>query len=224
MVNVYLAPTKFVQEKYIEGGLPAESIMVKPNFVNPDPGMGEGSGGYGLFVGRLSHEKGVKTLLDSWERLGSKVPVNIVGDGPLAGEVSEAAKRLTGVEWLGQQPKQQILALMKEARFLVLPSTWYEVFPLVIAEAYATGLPVIASNMGGMSSLIDHGRTGLHFRPGDAENLAEQVEWALAHPTQLERMRCEARSEYETKYTAERNYWRLMEIYEKAIARARTQV
>jgi glycosyltransferase involved in cell wall biosynthesis len=156
--------------------------------------------------------------------LGSKVLVNIVGDEPLAGEVSEAATRLTGVEWLGQQPKQQILALMKEARFLVLPSTWYEVFPLVIVEAYATGLPVIASNMGGMSSLIDHGRTGLHFRPGDAENLAEQVEWALAHPTQLERMRCEARSEYETKYTAERNYWRLMEIYEKAIARARTQV
>lgn len=223
MVDVYLAPSHFVRSKYIEGSLPADRIMVKPNFVAPDPGIGEGRGDYALYVGRLSHEKGVRTLLEACELLEGEVPVKIVGDGPLASEVSERATQLTGVEWLGAQSKQQTLELMKQARFLVLPSICYEVFPLVIPEAYAAGLPVIASNIGGMSSLIRHGRTGLHFRPADARDLAEKVKWTMAHPTEFERMRWEARSDYETNYTAERSYRRLIEIYEKAIENAKIQ-
>lgn len=218
-VDVYIALTEFARQKFIEGGIPAEKVAVKPNFVNPDPGPGEGKGGYALYVGRLSEEKGVGTMLRAWELLGDRMPLKVVGDGSLAERVSGAVERSSGVEWMGQIPGEQVTELMKDAAFLVFPSTWYEVFPLVIVEAFATGLPVIASDIGNMSSLIDHGHTGLHFRPGDGEDLAVQVGWVLSHPDELSRMRREARTEFEAKYTAEHNYERLMEIYEMAVGR-----
>jgi glycosyltransferase involved in cell wall biosynthesis len=125
-------------------------------------------------------------------------------------------KGLERAEWLGRQPRERVFALMKGASALVFPSTCYENLPVTILEAYAVGLPVIASNLGGMSSLIDHGRTGLHFRPGDPEDLAATVKWVLAHPVELADMRRGARGEFEAKYTAERNYEALKEIYETA--------
>lgn len=216
-VDAYAVFTEFAREKFVQGGLPEKKLMVKPNFVDPDPGMGEGKGGYALFVGRLSQEKGVDTLLAAWERLGEKVPLKIVGDGPLAPRVAEAAGRLKGVAWLGRQPRERVLALMKDAWALIFPSGCYEGFPVVLAEAYAAGLPVIACDLGSMSSLVDHGRTGLHFRPGDPPDLATQVEWASTHPVEMEQMRREARSEFETKYTAERNYEALMGIYQTVL-------
>ncbi len=220
-VDMYIALTEFARQKFIEGGLPADKIAVKPNFVHPDPGSGEGRGGFALFVGRLSQEKGLDTLLAAWERLQGRVPLKIVGDGPLASEVAAAAERLDGVEWLGRKPREEVLDLMKQASFLIFPSRGYEGFPMTIAEAFATGLPVVASNLGAMASLIDHERTGLHFRPGDEEDLAAKVEWMLSHPEALDQMRKETRAEYEAKYTAERNYRMLMEIYARAIENAR---
>ena len=217
MVDIYIALTDFARQKFIQGGLPAEKIALKPNFVYPEPSQGEGQGGYALFVGRLSPEKGLDTLLTAWEKIGEQMPLKIVGDGPLADRVASATQRLMGVEWLGRQPKDQVLALMKEAQVLVFPSVWYEGFPVVIVEAYAVGLPVIASSLGSTSSLIDHGRTGLHFRPGDPENLVSQLEWILTHPAELAQMRREARAEFEFKYTAQRNYQMLMDIYERVL-------
>lgn len=222
-VDTYIALTEFARQKFIQGGLPAQKIVVKPNFLHPDPGPGDGQGGYALFVGRLSPEKGVETLLAAWERLGAALPLRIVGDGPLAPEVMAAAERLEGIEWMGMQSKAQVLALMKAARFLVFPSVWYEGFPMVFAEACAVGLPVIAGDLGSMSSLVDHGRTGLHFRPGDPESLATQVKRTLNYPVELKQMRQEARKEFETKYTAEKNYWQLMEIYKSTAEKARVR-
>jgi len=217
MVDIFIALTEFARQKFIEGGFPAEKIVVKPNFVYPDPGVGDGEGGYALFVGRLTPEKGVETLLAAWERLEMPVPLKVVGDGALASKVAKAAELGQAVEWLGRKPREEVIGLMKQAAFLVFPSECYEGFPMTIAESYATGVPVVASNLGAMASLIDHGRTGLHFRPGDPEDLAAKVEWLLTHPAELTRMRKEARAEYEAKYTAERNYQLLMEIYERAI-------
>ncbi len=220
MVDVYIALTEFARQKFIEGGFPADKIVVKPYFVNPDPGIGEGRGGYALFVGRLSVEKGLDTLLAAWEQLGGKVPLKIIGDGPLSDQVAEATRRLSQVEWLGRRPMQEVYALMGEARFVIFPSKWYETFGRVAVEAFAKGTPVIAANIGAIAELIDHGRTGLLYRPGDPVDLAAQVEWALAHPTELDRMRSEVRAEFEGKYTAKENYRKLMEIYE--IARERS--
>jgi glycosyltransferase involved in cell wall biosynthesis len=136
--------------KFIEGGLPAEKIVVKPNFVYPDPGVGLGSGGYALYVGRLSEEKGVDTLLEAWEQLSVKIPLKIVGDGPLASQVAEFTKRLPQVEWLGRRGIAEVHALMGESKFLIFPSKWYETFGRVAVEAFAKGTPVIASKIGAM--------------------------------------------------------------------------
>jgi glycosyltransferase involved in cell wall biosynthesis len=213
-VSVFIAATEFGRNKLIEGGLPAEKIVVKPNFV-PDPGsMGGGEGDFALFAGRLSAEKGIATLLSGWERLSRAVPLKVVGDGPLREDV---ARRSGGpIDYLGGQTRERVLALMRKASFLVFPSVWYEGLPMVIVEAFSVGLPVIASNLGSMSSLIDDERTGLHFRPGDADDLAAKVEWAVAHPKEMARMRRGARAEYLARYTPQRNYEMLMEIYARA--------
>ncbi|MBE3550736.1 MAG: glycosyltransferase [Brockia lithotrophica] len=213
LVDRFIALTDFARKKFIEGGIPPEKIVVKPNFVYPDPGPGEGRGGYALFVGRLSPEKGIQTLLEAWEALDGRIPLKIVGDGPLAEEVSKASQKIRGVEWLGRKPLEEVYALMGEAMFLVFPSEWYETFGRVAIEVFAKGTPVIASDIGAAGEIISHGRTGLHFRPGDPEDLAAKVEWLLCRPRELERMRREARAEYEAKYTAEKNYEQLMAIY-----------
>jgi glycosyltransferase involved in cell wall biosynthesis len=212
VVDEFVALTDFSRNKLIEGGLPAEKITVKPNFV-ADPGSaGNGRGGIALFIGRLSAEKGVTTLLSAWERLNRAIPLKVAGDGPLADQVRRALAH-GSVEYLGAQPRERVQALMRDAAFLVFPSVWYEGLPMVIIEAFSVGLPVIASNLGSMASLVEHGRTGLHFRAGDAGDLAAKVEWAVSHPEEMARMRRETRAEYLAKYTPERNYEMLMEIY-----------
>ena len=222
MVDVYIALTEFARNKFIEGGLPKEKIVVKPNFVYPDPGQGDGKGGYALFVGRLSPEKGVDTLLRAWELLGGRISLKIVGDGPLAEKVKKTASNIYGIEWLGHRNMEEVYSLMGEAAFLVFPSEWYETFGRVAIEAFAKGTPVLAAKIGAVGEITENGRTGLHFRAGDPIDLAEKVDWLMSHPAQLARMRKEARAEYEAKYTAERNYRMLMEIYERAISVARS--
>jgi glycosyltransferase involved in cell wall biosynthesis len=226
-VSCYIARTEFARKKFIEGGLPAERIVVKPCFVHPDPGPREGPGDTVLFLGRLSPEKGLRTLIAAWEHLGGNVPprnggsvpLRIAGDGPLREELDAEIerRRIAGVKVLGRVPNAELVAEMKRARFLVLPSEWYEGLPLTIAEAFACGVPVVASRIGSMIELVEDGRTGLHFTPGDAADLAAKVEWAWTHPKEMEEMGRAARREYETKYTAGINYARLMEIYERAI-------
>ncbi|WYL98771.1 MAG: glycosyltransferase family 4 protein [Gloeotrichia echinulata DVL01] len=216
MVDIYITLSEFARKKMIQGGIPAEKIVVKPNFVHPDPGVGEGRGGYALFVGRLSQEKGLDTLLTAWEKLGAKIPLKIIGDGPLSEEVIKAAKKNPQVEWLGRKPMPEVLAIMGNATFLVFPSKWYETFGRVAVEAFATGTPVIAANIGAIAELVDSGRTGLTFIPGDPEDLATKVEWAVTNPALLGQMRPEARAEFEAKYTAQQNYRQMMDIYQRA--------
>ncbi len=213
-VDVYVALTQFARARFIEGGLPAAKVVVKANFVWPDPGMGTGTGGYALFAGRLSEEKGLSTVSTAWTRLNGKAPLKVAGDGPLAATLAGAP----GIEPLGRQTREAVLRLMQDAAFLVFPSVCYENLPMSILEAFACGLPVIASRLGSMAEVVEEGRTGLLFTPGDAEDLAAKVEWAASHPTELARMRREARAEFEARYTASRNYQALIEIYEQALA------
>ena len=218
-VDVYIALTKFAQQKFIQGGIPAQKIVVKPHFVHPDPGSGSGVGGYALFVGRLSPEKGISTLLTAWEKLRGKLNLKIVGDGPLAPQVVNDVERVPGVEWLGHRALEEVYELIGNAKMLIFPSEWYETFGRVAVEAFAKGTPVIAANIGAVAELVESGRTGLNFRPGDPDELATKVEWALTHPVELARMRQEARAEFEAKYTADHNYQMLMEIYERVAGR-----
>lgn len=221
-VDAYIALTEFARDKYIAGGLPAERIVVKPNFIEdpPAPGPEDGGGGYALFVGRLSQEKGIETLLRAWEQLGSTIPLRIVGDGPLAERVAEAARSLPGVSWLGRLDAASVEQQMRGAAFLVMPSVWYEGGPMTMVEAWSLGLPVLGSNLGAMSAMIEPGTNGLLFPPGDAAGLSAQVRWLLQHPEEGQRLREGSRTTFQTMYSAERNHEQLVGIYAAAQRRA----
>jgi glycosyltransferase involved in cell wall biosynthesis len=216
MVDSYIALTEFSRQKFIENNLPPEKIVVKPNFI-PNPGLGNGTGNYALFVGRLSPEKGINILLKAWKLIGNKLPLKIVGEGPLSSEVIQAAKENDSIDYVGRKSPEEVYKLLQEAKFLVFPSMWYEGLPRTIIEAYATGTPVIASNLGSMSSLIKDGLTGLLFQPGNIQDLVNKIDWSLKNPEKITQMRSYARAEFEEKYTPEKNYQMLMEIYNRLI-------
>jgi glycosyltransferase involved in cell wall biosynthesis len=218
-VSGFIVLTQFARDKFIECGLPAEKIYVKPNFVYPDPGQRSTPGNYALFAGRLSPEKGVSNLLAAWERLRSPMPLMIVGDGSLRADLEAEAekKSLQQVTFRGRLGTSETRTAMKQAAFLIVPSLWYETFSLNIAEAFACGVPVICSRLGAMQENVTDHRTGLHFNAGDAEDLAVKVEWARTHPFELATMGREARHEYERRFSSEVNYSRLMEIYEQMV-------
>ena len=219
LVTSYITLSEFGRNKFIAGGLPADKIVVKPNFVDGDPGEREGAGEYALFVGRLHKNKGVHILLDAWSRLPGEYELQIVGDGPER-EALEAQVRqlnLSRVTFRGRLPRQDVIAALKNARFTVMPSTWYETFGMCIAESFACGTPVICSRLGAMAEIVADHRTGLHFNPGDPQDLADKVSWAWTHPEETLQMARAARQEFESRFTPEKNYSQLMQIYEETV-------
>jgi len=215
-VQQYIALTGFSKQKFVEGGLPANLISIKPNFLPSDPGAGPGSGGYAMFAGRLSEEKGLRTLLEAWRNIPD-IPLKIAGDGPLRPFLENRLSTLRQVEYLGRCEHRQILELLRQARFLVFPSEWYEGLPMVIVEALACGTPVIASALGSMTELIQDGTNGYSFEPGNPDSLAGCIRLVLAKGRDMRRA---ARLSYERNYTPERNYELLMNIYGNASSTA----
>lgn len=217
-VDVYVALSEFAKNKFILGGLPAGRIVVKPNSVFLDFEERTATTEYALFVGRHSEEKGLRVLIEAWRRCGVRIPLRIVGDGPLRRQIEQEAERhrMADISFLGQLPPGETQKQMRGARFLLFPSIWYEGFPLTVAEAFACGIPVVCSRLGSLEEIVQDGRTGLHFSAGDSKDLAAKVEWAWTHPTEMEEMGRAARREYENKYTPERNYEALLQIYERA--------
>jgi glycosyltransferase involved in cell wall biosynthesis len=223
LVDRYIALSEFSRAKFVEAGLPAEKIVVKPNFIFPDPKAGAESRAYAVFIGRLSEEKGLRTLLQAWGRVNPRYALRVIGDGPLFNDLQSEISRssLSNVHLYGRLPREVSLEVLQGAKVLILPSNCYENFPMAIAEAYACGTPVIASRLGAMQEIVHDGRTGLHFVPGDAGDLAKKAEWAWAHSDEMLEMGRNARMEYEANYTPERNYKILMEVYQQAMQEAR---
>ena len=219
-IDKYVTPSEFAKSKFVEAGFPSERMIVKSNFVDRDPGIGSNSGGYALFVGRLSQEKGLITLLEAWKR-NKDLPLHIVGEGEIRQQLQTTAASfgLSKVQFFGKLEQEKVYEQMKGATVLVFPSEAYETFGMAIVEAYACGLPVVASRLGAMFEIVHDGRTGLHFWPGDADDLAAKVEWACLHPAEMREMGRNARKEYEERYTASRNYEMLLDIYKQAIQR-----
>ena len=217
-VDRFIVLTEFAKGKFIEGGIPPEKIVVKPNFVFPDPGSNRRKDCYALFVGRLTNEKGIITLLNAWKQMGS-ISLKIVGYGPLEQKVKEIVtkEKFNTVKILGQLYKNDIINLMKGANFLLFPSKWYEGFPNTLVEAFGCGLPVIASKLGSMAEIVEDGVTGLHFEAGNAVDLAAKIKWLIEHPDKCRHMGKNARKVFLEKYTAEKNYETLIDIYQKAI-------
>jgi glycosyltransferase involved in cell wall biosynthesis len=220
-VDVYIALSQASRSKFVEGGLNADRVVVKPNFIYPDPGEGSGGGGYCLYVGRLSAEKGVLSLMRSWQKPGLP-PLKVVGSGPLAQAVEAAAAGRPNVELLGQRSQHTVDELLGRAELLIVPSECFETFGRVVAEAFAKGTPVLAANIGGLSEIVFNGESGVLFDPGDSDDLAERVRFLFTNAVQLKRMRKRARAAFEQNYTVETNYTRLMSIYSRALQRACT--
>ncbi len=217
-VTLYIALTEFMRSTLSAGSIPSSRIRVKPNFLPQDPGAGSGDGGYALFVGRLAPEKGLDVLITAWMDQAEFPPIYVVGEGPLKQRLAAEARAASNVRFLGHQSSPDVLSLMKQALFLVVPSSWYEGFPLVLAEAFATGLPAIVSGHGSLAEIVRDGENGLHFRPGDPHSLRSAVASILSHPDRLAAFRQAARREFLLKYSAAANYSLLSQIYEEAIA------
>lgn len=217
-VDLFTACTDYARQKFATAGLPAERIVTRPNFVFPDPQVGTGRGGYAVFVGRLSAEKGVEVLLEAWRHVPEDVRLKIIGDGPLRPQVEAAADELPHVEWLGRRPSHEVLPLVGEARCLVLPSICYENGPKAMLEAYAKGTPVIASRLGAMTENVLAERTGLLFEPRDARDLAAQVLRLMRDDGLAAALRIGSRQDFEEKYSPDVAYGNLMNAYRRALA------
>ena len=221
-VNTFIALTPFAKRKFVEGGLPAERVVVKPNFVSPDPGYSDKRGNYIIYAGRLTPEKGVLTLVNAMREVPPDIPLMIVGDGPARPQLEQSISDsgLQNVVVLGPRTRVETLGLIKGARLLIFPSEWYETFGLTIIEAMACGVPVIASRIGVVTDTITDGSTGLLFAPADHHALANTIARAWNDPESMRSISRNARREFEAKYSAERNLRQLLAIYSRTLDQA----
>lgn len=221
-VDAFIVNTPFSKRKFIECGFPESKIHINPNFLQDTPNLTNQvqkvQRSCGLFVGRLSPEKGVSTLLKAWENIPDQL--RIAGTGPMTEAVLNSG--LKNIEYLGMLNKNQILAEMDRALFLVVPSTWYEGFPMVIVEAFNRGLAVITSRLGNLAEIISDGKTGLFCEPGNPNDLQEKIIWMFNNRNKALSMGKQARHAYETSYSPQINYSTLINIYNQAIERKRT--
>ena len=221
-VDHYIALTDFAKRTFVRGGLPGDRITVKPNFAEDHDGGDYDAGAPLVSVGRLSDEKGIHVLAAAWQGAADLPCLRVVGDGPMRDTVEALAARNPRVALIGRLPVDDVQREYRSASALVFASTCYESLPMTIIEAYAAGLPVIAARLGAMAEVVHDGRTGLHFEPGNAEDLARKIRWLRDRPDEARRMSVEARREYERRYTPERNLDQLLAIYQTAIERFRS--
>jgi len=212
-VHCFIALTDFARQKFISGGLPADRIVVKPNFVFREVPRPQARAG-ALFVGRLSPEKGGELLLRAWQELDD-IPLTIVGDGPESEKLKSMAT--ANVHFAGQLPPDVVAHYMRTTQALIVPSIWYEGFPMTVVEAFASELPVIASDLGSLSEIIISGRNGAHFPPGDPKGLVKAVRGLFSNSRALDELGKNARADYENYYAPSINLKQLEEIYSKAI-------
>lgn len=211
-VDRFIALTEFQKEKYILAGWPERKIVVKPNFCDnlpDDLDSNANTGRYAIFVGRLSHEKGLDTILEAWTKIN--FPLKIVGEGPLEDELLKKGPR--NVDFLGKKSQASVYKLMSDADFLIVSSKCYEAFGLVVVEAFSCGTPVIAPALGGLPELVRDGANGLLYRPGDSVDLAACIQRMVDEPELRTKMSEIARRDSLEKYSEPVNYAVLMSIY-----------
>jgi len=217
-VDLFIAVSDFEREILVGGGLPAGNVVTKQNFADTDTWQaGIVKDELALYVGRLSPEKGVITLLSAWNSGRIPLRLKIIGDGPLAEEVRSCAASNASIEYLGLLKPDAVYHEMARARFLVFPSEWYETFGRTVIEAFAQGTPVLAADLGCARELVEQGVTGYRFPPGDINALVEGT-FRFSDGEDYERMRANCRNLFLSKYTAEMNYTLLIGIYHRAIA------
>jgi len=215
-VDVFLAPTESMKQRFVQAGIDAQRIVIRPQSA-PDPGVGPEVRRYFLFAGRLSEEKGLLMLLDLWET-GVPAELRIAGGGTLEPRVRECAARSSNVKYLGCLSPAETGEAMRHAIATLVPSLWEEPFPLVIAESYAAATAVVAADTGTRTQTVLHGETGLVFRAGDRHGLADAVGWVIDHPQETRELGRAARRRYEALYDEKASTAQLLQIYRTASA------
>jgi glycosyltransferase involved in cell wall biosynthesis len=219
-VTMFIALTPFAKRRLVNAGFAEDRIFVLPNMVHaPDFPTDPAQGEYIAYVGRVDPVKGVDTL--SLAARITKLPVRVAGTGTIMGEVDKKAP--ANLEFLGKLDRNQLGSFYRKARFMVVPSKWFEVCPMVILEAFSYGLPVIASRIGGLPELVQHGHTGLLFETGDAEDLASKMMGLWNDPNLCQKMGSAGRSKVLKEHSEDIYYHRLTKIYQKAIEINREQ-
>lgn len=222
-VDRYLVLTPFAKDLFQHSalGIPENKLLVKPNFIR-DPMKDQEEPqreDFFLFVGRLSEEKGIRTLLGAFEN--SPYTLHLAGDGPLRELVEQKSTEQSNIHYLGQLDSTEIHKKMRACNALIFPSQWYEGMPMTLIEAFSTGTAVIASNLGAMATMISHGRDGLLFQAGDAGDLKANLDlWEQSDTTSKNSIRLHARKTYEAHYTAETNKQLLLTIYRDLLTKA----
>jgi len=218
--------TDFQKGLMQRAGIPAERLQVKPNFAEAAAGLPWAEReDMAIYLGRICEEKGIWTLLQAWERLGAAAPrLRIIGGGEALPELQRriAASGLSArVEAAGALPHAQAMQQLARARLLVYPSTWYEPFGMSIVEAYARGVPVLASRLGSLPDLVRAGVSGELFDAGDDAALAETVRALWQQPGRLQALAAGSLRCWQSDYGAQGNLARLETIYRLAIERRR---
>lgn len=216
-VDRYICLTEFAKERFIRGGLPEEKLTVRANALMNTPEIGSGNGNYALFVGRLSQEKGVGTLIKAWEDIGS-LPLKIVGKGPLNQTLKQQATESNiNVEFLGFKARTEIFELMRNATMLVIPSECYEGFPVTAMEAMACGTPMLVSKIGALDEILKDPKQCLKFTAGDSADLRDKALTMINNAAMLQNMRFENRKAFEENYSTKNALSSILEIYDNTI-------
>lgn len=216
-VDFFIAPSRFVMNKYIEMGFGPDKLVHIPQAISMDnlrPRPGEGD--YVLYFGVLEKWKGVATLIRAMQDTPDAKLV-IAGEGRDKANLEEMVHRegIGNVEFVGYKAGDALWEVVGRARFVVVPSEWYEVYGMVTYEAFANGKPVIGSNIGGTAELIDHGINGLLFEPGNVSDLSEKIKRLLANPGLIAEMGKNARRKVETTITPFNNYKSIISLLKR---------
>lgn len=217
-IDRYIALSEFSRQRFLEGGIPANKIVVKPNFVATPRFQEFQKSDYCIFVGRLAHEKGIEVLLDAWAQLKQPIELRIVGSGGLQSLVEQHAKNDSRIKFLGQLPHDQVMEQIARASAAIIPSLSVETFGRVVIEAFAVGTLVIASNVGAIAENIADGHAGILIEPGDVDALVTTISHVFDDEERSRKLTQNARDHFERRFTSKSNYEQLMTIYNDAIA------
>jgi glycosyltransferase involved in cell wall biosynthesis len=220
MIRRFIAPSMFLREKAIAYGWNGDKIEYIPNFIDTRLiSTSNVNRGYSLYLGRLSREKGARTLLSALQDLRVKTNLIIAGDGPDRQAIQKmAAEKQLPVVFVGYLQGKELENILSGAKVIIMPSEWYENAPLSLLEAFAWGKPVIGSRIGGIPEMIEDGINGYLFEPANADDLREKWTTFLNLPAEkADAMGRSARQKVELAYTAEAHYEKLIKVYEKAM-------
>lgn len=222
-IDTYITLSEFSKKKCVEKGLPDKKIFIKPNFVDKNYEERNDFQNFALFVGRLVDYKGVEVLIEAFKKV-VLYELKIIGDGPLYKELKEGLKKTQNIDLLGRLPYHQTIEYIKRSSFLIFPTECYESTPRTVIECFNCGVPVLASDIGYMKELVQDGFSGMLFRTQNIDDLICKIQYLMTNRDLLVRMGKNARKVYEEKYTPEKNYHLLMDIYKNAISYAQNKL